>query len=208
MSTRCATATAAFSWLRGQSPATITSSLPSGSVTRHRFPVTSSSRPPAASVAATSGLGEVRRHRELDVDPVALQPPLGLRGIQLLEHQHRVQPPRIEDVGDAGSMVLGVSESCDPERTDDVDVGSIDEELDEACQLEIRSRPELASDGLEPACEVDEIEIEAVRFGFGLVLATVEDHEPRPHIDHQGKARRAGPVPLLQRRVPAAVRAG
>ena len=49
-------------------------------------------------------LREVRRHRELEVDAVALPAPLRLQSIELLEHQHRVQPPRIVDVDDPGSV--------------------------------------------------------------------------------------------------------
>src|SRR6188508_1909281 len=47
-------------------------------------------------------LREVRRHRELEMDAVALPAPLRLRSIELLEHQHRVQPPLIVDVDDPG----------------------------------------------------------------------------------------------------------
>ena len=60
-------------------------------------------------------LREVRRHRELEVDAVALPAPLRLQSIELLEHQHRVQPPRIVDVDDPGSRVVRVSECGDPE---------------------------------------------------------------------------------------------
>src|SRR5687768_16556413 len=50
-------------------------------------------------------LREVRRHRELDVDAVALPAPLRLRGVELCEHQHRVQPPWVVDVTGLGSPV-------------------------------------------------------------------------------------------------------
>ena len=39
-------------------------------------------------------LREVGRHSELEVDAVALPAPLRLRSVELLERQHRVQPPR------------------------------------------------------------------------------------------------------------------
>src|SRR3954451_11784005 len=60
-------------------------------------------------------LREVRRHSELEVDAVALPAPLRLRSVELLEHQHRVQPPRIVDVAGSGSPIVGVSQCGDPE---------------------------------------------------------------------------------------------
>ncbi len=94
-------------------------------------------------------LRDVGRHRELEVDAVALPPPLGFRSIELLEHQHRVQPPWIVDVGDRGSPVGGVSERGDPERADGGDVGGVEEELSEARQPRIRSGAEFAGSSLE-----------------------------------------------------------
>src|SRR5215468_10737215 len=55
-------------------------------------------------------LCEVRRHGELEVDAVALPAPLGLRSVDLLEHQHRIQLSRIVDVEDPGSPVVCVPE--------------------------------------------------------------------------------------------------
>ena len=93
-------------------------------------------------------LREVRRHSELEVDAVALPAPLRLRSVELLEHQHRVQPPRIVDVADPGSPVVGVSECSDPERADRGDIGGVEEELSEARQPRIRGGPQLAGSGL------------------------------------------------------------
>ena len=77
-------------------------------------------------------LCELRRHCELEVDAVALPAALRLQSIELLEHQHRVQPSWIVDVGDRGSPVVDVAECGDPEGADCGDVGSVHEELNEA----------------------------------------------------------------------------
>src|SRR5215475_13131326 len=86
-------------------------------------------------------LREVRWHSELEVDAVALPAPLGLRSVELLEPQPRVQPPGIVDVVDPGSPVVGVSECGDPERADRGDVGGVEEELNEARHARIRGGP-------------------------------------------------------------------
>src|SRR5215475_11695569 len=118
---------------------------------------------------------EVRRHSELEVDAVALPAPLRLRSVELLEHQLRVQPPWIVDVGDPGSPVAGVSECGDPERAYRGDVGGVEEELNEARQLHIRGGPEFAGSGLEVSGEVGEVEFEAVGIAVPLVLSAVDD---------------------------------
>lgn len=87
------------------------------------------------------------------MDAVALLAPLRIRSIELLEHQLRVQPPRIVDVGDAGSPIVGVSKCGDPERSYCVDVGGVEEELSEARQPWIRRGPEFAGSGLDVSGE-------------------------------------------------------
>ena len=180
-------------------PPTITSSLPSGSATRQRSSDSSRSRPPAATVVASARLREVRRHREFDVDAVALLAPLRLRRIELLEHQHRVQAPRIVDVGEPGSPVGGVSECGDPERADGGDVGGVEEELSETRQSQIRRRPEFAGSGLEVRGEVGEVELEAVGVVLPLVLAAVDDHDARGAGRPAAGSRRRRPAPLRRR---------
>jgi len=158
-------------------------------------------------------LREVRRHGELEVDAVALPAPLRLRSVELLEHQHRVQPPRIVDVVDPGSPVGVVSECGDPERADRGDVGGVEEELSEARQPRIRCGPEFAGSGLEVFGEVGEVELEAVGVGLPLVLTAVDDHEPGAQVDQQREARVVGQrrccggqVTLLRRRGDAVAR--
>lgn len=147
------------------------------------------------------------------MDAVALPAPLRLQSIELLEHQHRVQPPRIVDVDDPGSPVVGVSECGDPERADCGDVGGVEEELSEARQPRIRSGPEFAGSGLEVSGEVGEVELEAVGVVFPLVLTAVDDHEPGAQVDQQREARVVGQrrccggqVTLLRRRDGAVAR--
>src|SRR5262249_47474240 len=70
---------------------------------------------------------QARRHSQLEVGAVALPASLRLRCVDLLEHQYRVQPPRIVDVGGFGSAVVDVPECGDPERPDRGDVGGVEE---------------------------------------------------------------------------------
>ncbi len=147
------------------------------------------------------------------MDAVALPAPLRLRRIELLEPQHRVQPPRIVDVPDPWSPVMGVPECGDPERADCSDVGGVEEELGEARQPRIRSGSELSSSGLELAGEAGEVEREAVGLVFPQVLPTVDDHEPGAQVDHEREAGvvgqgccRGGQVALLRGRDGAVAR--
>ena len=98
--------------------------------------------PPGAERGVQARLREVRWHRQLEVDAIALPAPLGLRSIEFLKQQHRVQPPRVIDVADPGSSIGGVSEDADPERADRGDVGGVEEELGEARQTRIGNGPE------------------------------------------------------------------
>ena len=52
-------------------------------------------------VSDAQALAQARWNGELDVDAVALPASLRLRCVELLEHEHRVQSPRIVDVADA-----------------------------------------------------------------------------------------------------------
>ncbi len=72
------------------------------------------------------------------------------------------------DVGDPVSWIERVSKCGDPERADCGDVGSVEEELDEARHPRIRVGPELASSGLDVSGEVGEVESEPV----GVVAPT------------------------------------
>jgi hypothetical protein len=193
--------------MRVHAPLMITISLPSGSATRQRSSDSSMSRPPAPTVMAWRVCASSDGSRELEVDAVTLPAPLRLRSVELLEHQHRVQPPRIVDVGDPGSPVGGVSECGHPERADCGDVGGVEEELSEARQPRIRSGPEVAGSGLKVSGEVGEVELEAVGVVCPLVFTAVEYHESRAQVNQQreagvvGQPRRCdGQVMLLPRR--------
>jgi hypothetical protein len=75
-----------------------------------------------------------------------------------------------------------------PERADRSDVSGVEEDVGEARQTRIGSGSELAGGGLDPFCEVGEVELEAVCIAFRLVLPAVDDHEPGAHVDQEREA--------------------
>ena len=106
-------------------------SLPSGSASTQNAGASASDRtvPPAASVACDALVRLVVRHRDVEVDPVALRP----RRVHLLEPDRRPLAERVDQAvlrRPAPAGLVGVAEHRLPERPDRGDVQRVDADLE------------------------------------------------------------------------------
>jgi len=94
----------------------------------------------------------VVRHRDVEVDPVALRP----RRVHLLEPDRRPLPERVDQTArrPALAWLVTVAEHRPPERPDRGDVQRVDADLDHLDPARPRGQPELLGHRRDPPGQV------------------------------------------------------
>ena len=112
--------------------------------------------PPGGHSRVDAGLGVVVRDEEVDMDAVAMLPPVRVRRVHRLEEQDRIEPMRIVDVGQERPWVVLVTEYGRPEGSHRRNVDRVNAELDETRARKVRREPQVAGCGLDPTSHVHE----------------------------------------------------